>query len=439
MQPPLLNWSPLAVLAASTGLTVLVVALLTVAAAWLRPSYAGWRGWAAGHSLLVLGMLVGTLRTPQTALLSILLGNGLVMVGSGLFVQAFYRFAGARVDPRIRLTLRLAVPAILAALYVLSVIMDNLTARFFLVHAYLAVLALALVHLIMKQHQHELRSAYGLNLAVLGVVCALGLPRALSLSLHPEAAYALNGPNVLMFVSVLVLSVGGTFTFWLLHDDRRRAEMGRLQHELAGYAFTDPLTSALNRRGLWRAFDRWAGGGLLGATLVALDIDHFKLINDEQGHAVGDRHLVALSRLLHELAAEQDLVGRCGGDEFTVLLTGSPAQVKRQLQHLKERVHPVTGALGFGVSFGWTQVGPEDTLDAALNRADLAMYQQKLQRRLAGVNIAFVPPDRSSPGHPVRAPAARTRDRAGVQTEPQDWVELDEAERSWPPALLSQS
>ena len=67
--------NPLPVLAASVSVTVLIVSLLTLLIAWWRPSYPGWRGWAAGHTLVVLGMLIGTFRPPQLEHLSILLGK----------------------------------------------------------------------------------------------------------------------------------------------------------------------------------------------------------------------------------------------------------------------------------------------------------------------------------------------------------------------------
>ncbi|WP_189012365.1 GGDEF domain-containing protein, partial [Deinococcus malanensis] len=394
MAPHLLNAAPLAFLAASVGVTVLLTSLLTLAFAWLRPSYPGWRGWAAGQTLLVLGMLIGALRTPETELLSILLGNACVMTGSALVVHAFYRFAGVQVDRRVRLIHRTAVPLILAALYLLTVYENNITARALLVNGYLAVISWAFLRLIVLEmrRQSTLRSAYALNLGVIIVVHALAVPRTLLLGsgTHPEMAFAFNLPNLLMYLSVLLLSVGGTLTFWLLHDDRRRADMQHLQEELSGLAFSDPLTSTLNRRGFQQAFMEWTESARSRAgTLLVLDIDDFKTINDQQVHAAGDTHLRALSTLLHQVADDADLVGRSGGDEFVMLLTGEAGTVEHQLQRLSEGLRGPTGALGFGVSFGCTQVEPTDTLERALNRADQAMYQAKAARRAWAQNIPF--------------------------------------------------
>ena len=103
-----------------------------------------------------------------------------------------------------------------------------------------------------------------------------------------------------------------------LNTERTRA-VQRLQ-QLADH---DPLTGALNRRELHRGARPWIGyshryGGQ-GAVLV-IDVDHFKSINDAFGHAVGDQALERLGALLRERVRGTDVVGRLGGDEFTVLL-----------------------------------------------------------------------------------------------------------------------
>ncbi|WP_022802652.1 GGDEF domain-containing protein [Deinococcus ficus] len=376
----------LAFLAASVCGTVLLVSSLTLLVAWWRPSYPGWRGWAAGHTLLVLGMLIGTYRPPELVTLSVLLGNALVIVGAALFVEAFHRFAGQGGAQGLRRVYRGSVPLVIAALFLLTVVSDQIMARTLLVNAFVALTTVSFVGLILSQmrRQPELRAGYRLNLGLLLLVVTLTLPRLFTFRPGVQAAevFAFTLPNILMFVAVLLLSVGGTFTFWLLHDDRRRVEMRRLHDELNTLAHTDALTSTLNRRGMEQAFTRWAARAQPGAgRLLVLDIDEFKTINDRFGHTAGDDHLVSLSRLLEQVAHPGDLVGRTGGDEFTMLLTGAPTQISQQLEQLTAALSERTGRLGFGVSFGWTRVGPADLLAAALARADAAMYHNKAQGR----------------------------------------------------------
>ncbi|ULH17490.1 GGDEF domain-containing protein (plasmid) [Deinococcus sp. KNUC1210] len=372
----------MAALSGTVWLVTSLVSLFTLGLGWLRPSYPGWRGWAVGHAALVLGLLVGFLRTEQTLLPSVLIGNGLVMTGMALFLSAFERFTGREPSSKVSGIHGLLIVTILLCLAVLTIFPSG-TARFLLTSAYLLVMAWKLIRLIMGQfHQQPfLRKAYGLNLAVFGVVHLLTIPRLIMLAVgrHPEMMFGLNLPNILMYAAVLVMSVGGTFAFWILHEDRRRQELHALHNTLELLAYQDPLTQVLNRRGLWQAFEAKAQSkGYRPSVLVLLDINEFKEMNDQQGHAAGDQCLKRLAGVIREIAGPDDLIGRLGGDEFMVLLTGASETVSRQLtlltDHLKEGGQ---GRLGFTVSFGHTTVEPWETLDEALHRADTLMYSSK--------------------------------------------------------------
>ncbi|THF88965.1 diguanylate cyclase [Deinococcus sp. KSM4-11] len=374
------------------GVTTLV-SLLTVALAYLRPSYPGWRCWAVGHAAIVLGMLVSALRTPETQTVSILLGNGLVMTGSAVFLLAFHRF-GRRPPTRPQvLRQALVIAGTLVTLAALTVLGDQFTARFVLVCGYLGAVHVALTRLIVQLVHAEpaLRTAYLLNMGVLVLAAMLTVPRTVLLATgHGEAmAFALNGPNVLMYLGVTLLSVGGTFAFWILHADRRRHEVQSLQGELWRQAQHDPLTALLNRRGLWSAFSAWeAGPATRVATLLVCDINEFKRINDTRGHAAGDECLRQLSAALRAVAQPEDVAGRWGGDEFVLLLTGSEAAVEAQVSTLTTQL--AGEALGCTVSVGRTLVRAGEALEDAVARADRAMYASKAN-------------------HPARAPSWQER------------------------------
>ena len=123
-------------------------------------------------------------------------------------------------------------------------------------------------------------------------------------------------------------------------------------------------------------------------SLLLLDVDHFKLINDERGHAMGDQVLAALGRLLAHHARKTDIVGRWGGEEFVVVLSGAPesgariaaerirSAVERMsvLDNKKQRV-PVT------VSIGIACLEVNDNAEVLIDRADHAMYQAKASGR----------------------------------------------------------
>jgi diguanylate cyclase len=164
------------------------------------------------------------------------------------------------------------------------------------------------------------------------------------------------------------------------------AELRRLSDE----ATTDALTQVANRRGLARAFDTEcaridrAGAGSAPAVSIGLiDIDDFKRLNDSLGHVVGDEALKSLAAAIRERLRPVDHLARFGGEEFVVLLPGTAAaEAQEALTRLQRSL---TAALflheGREVfvtfSAGVTAWRPGETLDAALERADEALYQAK--------------------------------------------------------------
>jgi diguanylate cyclase (GGDEF)-like protein len=164
----------------------------------------------------------------------------------------------------------------------------------------------------------------------------------------------------------------------------------QLIEQLQSAASTDPLTGLSNRRAME---DRLATElsrtqrHQIRTSVVMIDVDRFKLVNDSLGHAAGDRLLAELSRILRQQCRSLDAVGRMGGDEFLVILpmtTSEEAQifvgrVQRAVAHL-ERTHPEFGrpSLSMGVA-----EAPKHgiTPDAILGAADAALYRAKRSGR----------------------------------------------------------
>ena len=120
-------------------------------------------------------------------------------------------------------------------------------------------------------------------------------------------------------------------------------------------------------------------------SLVTLDVDHFKKINDGNGHAVGDRVLQAVARECREILREEDTVARLGGDEFVLLLTATGSleanKVAERLRMAFAAVEIPTEtnpALHFTASIGVAALTPDDaSIDDLLLRADKALYAAK--------------------------------------------------------------
>jgi len=188
-----------------------------------------------------------------------------------------------------------------------------------------------------------------------------------------------------------------------LHDERVRAtdlslriselegELRRLSDEVS----TDQLTQIANRRGLLQAFDvecsrlqRSAvddpsSASSPGLAIGLLDIDNFKRLNDDLGHAAGDEALKALAAMVAKTLRPTDVVARYGGEEFVVLLPDTPADEGQQILTRLQR--SLTGGLFMHenkqvfvtFSAGVTAFRLGERIEEALERADIALYQAK--------------------------------------------------------------
>lgn len=179
-----------------------------------------------------------------------------------------------------------------------------------------------------------------------------------------------------------------------MNDEHRRAadlsqrvsELEGELHRLAEEVSTDQLTQIANRRGLLQAFDvERSRAARDGSTLCVglLDIDNFKLLNDELGHGVGDQALKSLAAIVSKTLRPTDLVARYGGEEFVVLLPHT--LLNEALQVLSRLQRSLTGGLFMHeqkqvfvtFSAGVTMHRVGEHIEVALERADQALYEAK--------------------------------------------------------------
>jgi diguanylate cyclase (GGDEF)-like protein len=167
---------------------------------------------------------------------------------------------------------------------------------------------------------------------------------------------------------------------------RLQDELRSLNGELARLAHTDNLTGLANRRYLDEELARLTArsnrhGGPL--SVLVIDGDHFKHVNDRHGHQVGDETLIALAARLTERLRAEDVIGRWGGEEFLVAL---PDIERRGAETVAEalRAHVAgtpletsAGPIPLTISIGWAFKAAQDTADDLLRRADMALYEAK--------------------------------------------------------------
>ena len=182
-----------------------------------------------------------------------------------------------------------------------------------------------------------------------------------------------------------------------------RMQLQLANDQLQTISRTDGLTGLLNRHALHELAQRelaMARRQHAGLSLIAIDVDHFKQVNDQHGHAAGDRVLEGVARILTPALRGSDLLFRVGGEEFLVLL---PFTELREAGIVAERLRSVIAAGGWHppalekitASLGVAQVDPEgETWELAMQRVDQALYAAKATGRNRVVQAR--PPRRAS-------------------------------------------
>ncbi len=161
-----------------------------------------------------------------------------------------------------------------------------------------------------------------------------------------------------------------------------------IEEELRAQAYTDPLTGTGNRRALMEAGHRSFAAAvrdLSPLALIMIDVDHFKRINDNYGHDIGDLVLCHLGEVLRNTIRSGDFVGRIGGEEFTILLPDSGIEAAMAMaRRLKHRLSVQSFTLNpheriaISVSAGVVSRSAEDScFEQMLSRADVLLYQAK--------------------------------------------------------------
>lgn len=164
----------------------------------------------------------------------------------------------------------------------------------------------------------------------------------------------------------------------------------KAEKELRVLATTDPLTQLLNRRSLmeiaeYEVVQRKRHQAPLAFILA--DIDHFKSINDQYGHAAGDAVLKAVSQTLRQASREQDSIARWGGEEFLILMPDAAKDMAIKVaERLRQQVEalevPFNGTvIQVSMTFGVSTHQHNEVVDVPINRADAALYQGKVAGR----------------------------------------------------------
>lgn len=250
---------------------------------------------------------------------------------------------------------------------------------------------------------------YSSTLAGLMMLVTMSVSISLLIKKHPLALYFLLGHSLFVGFSTLAVRFyqGKTeFTYLASHAVgigimlealalaliiayriRLLEEIKASQEELKHQAETDPLTNLLNRRHFHNEAEREFAMAKLSQSnlsVILCDIDLFKQVNDQHGHAVGDQVIINVANTLTQYARKSDIVARYGGEEFILLLPGASVI---EAQHCAERIRQAVEKLHFEtdtadgltvtLSLGIASVILEQPLEESIKHADEALYQAK--------------------------------------------------------------
>ena len=230
-------------------------------------------------------------------------------------------------------------------------------------------------------------TANGLFWSIASIVAVMGL------YLFDQAfivGWTARPPQSLDRAVELVLSIMGAGVVLLFNEQIKRRHMVNLdgvQAQLTELAEMDPLTHVLNRRSFIRKAESELArsGEGRGFSILLLDVDHFKRINDTYGHNIGDKVLNRIVTICSPALRKEDILARMGGEEFIALLPNTAAsaatEVAERLRKLVQNTSIDTkeGTVNITVSIGVSSYSPTETssVQELIRRADEAMYKAK--------------------------------------------------------------
>lgn len=238
-------------------------------------------------------------------------------------------------------------------------------------------------------------AAWGLGRSAaiaVGFACAAASLAANGAAFYPAGAVAVEWNMAMRVVAVMLIIV---LVGSVRHSYDREWQRARF----------DPLTGILNRQAFYESARAQDDHGW--NILAYVDLDGFKKVNDQHGHATGDETLTTFAANVSAMVREQDLFARVGGDEFLLFIpVGSETEGYRLARQLHQRMEAALGRLPYpiGCSMGVLLLGPRETslTDADVQRADQLMYEAKREGTSLRISTTLDP---EPAGHGAAAPA----------------------------------
>jgi diguanylate cyclase (GGDEF)-like protein len=360
------------------GLTFFIEATAIGAQAYLIRDLKQYQGVGAAllaNLCVAVGLMLRLFADQLPVFLITLLSNVLLLTGPGLFYIALSQFTGLTYSKAFVIGLIVTVLSLLAYF---TFWQDEVGKRIMVLSLGSMAMVFILVYQVWRIRQTALQFSANLMLAFFLVYATFLILRTISFLLNPPQ----DNSNLTPVQSATYLLSFALSFFWSMGFILMVSQ--RLRNDLMEMATIDVLTRLPNRRATQAFLEKELSRVQRHQsefTVLLVDIDDFKHVNDRWGHAVGDDVLFKTASIFHSMIRKQDLVGRWGGEEFLIVVPG-PCNGQALAERVRSEIEAATfssGSTTFGitVSIGVTCARPSDQIDQVLKKADDALYQSK--------------------------------------------------------------
>ena len=324
---------------------------------------------------VAIGLMLRLFADQLPVFLITVLSNVLILTGLSLFYVALSQFTGFPYNKTLIVGI---IAAVASFLFYFTYWVDDLEARVIALSLASIAMVFLLIHQLWRTQKTALRFSANLMLVFFLVYGMFLIVRTITIILTPPRdASSLTPVQSATYLLSFALSFFWSMGFILMVSQR-------LRNDLMEVATVDVLTRIPNRRATQAFLEKELSRAQRNQgefTVLLIDIDDFKHVNDRWGHAVGDEVLAETASIFHSMIRKQDLVGRWGGEEFLIVVPG-PCDSQTLAERVRRKIAEAkfsSGATIFGitVSIGVICAKPSDQLDQILRSVDGALYRSK--------------------------------------------------------------
>ncbi|MCZ2722443.1 GGDEF domain-containing protein [Marinomonas sp. 15G1-11] len=344
--------------------------------ALIYPKNGSTRFWAIGNSFIAAGLLLLGLRNHIPDFLSIPVSNTFITIGYCYILAGISVFVGRKIPTR---SLTLVCLTLFLSFLFFTDFMPNLTARIIIISLTVSALGFASAWLFFMDKREDYRFLENI-LAWIFILhsCYLILRATFTYSDTPLSNFMdANTLHALSFLDVFIFSILITFGLSFLLNTELQAKLRHISE-------TDNLTGILNRGAFLALIRSKADTHQYPISVMMIDIDHFKKINDTYGHQMGDTALAFTTDFIQTQLDETSLFGRLGGEEFCIALPNTTlAEAERLAQDLLASLSSTPlikdgHAINISISIGITEHSETMlNIEDSLQLADKALYKAK--------------------------------------------------------------